>query len=47
VSRRQPAVTESSVTDTVVVKLSYFPPGNEEAEVESIDFLRAASQWTP
>jgi len=34
-------------TDTVVVKLSYFPPGNEEAEVESIDFLRAASQWTP
>jgi CubicO group peptidase (beta-lactamase class C family) len=34
-------------TDTVVVKLSYFPPGNQEADVETIDFLRAASQWTP
>jgi CubicO group peptidase (beta-lactamase class C family) len=34
-------------TETVIVKLSYFPPGNEEAEMESIDFLRAASQWRP
>lgn len=34
-------------TDTVVVKLSYFPPGNEDVEVESVDFLRAASAWQP
>jgi len=34
-------------TDTVVVKLSYFPRGNDEAEVESPDFLRVASQWRP
>jgi CubicO group peptidase (beta-lactamase class C family) len=31
-------------TDTVVVKLSYFPPGNEDATAESIEFLRAASE---
>jgi CubicO group peptidase (beta-lactamase class C family) len=34
-------------TDTVVVKLSYFPPGNEEAEAETVDFLKAVSAWQP
>jgi CubicO group peptidase (beta-lactamase class C family) len=34
-------------TDTVVVKLSYFPPGNEEATAETLDFLEAASRWSP
>jgi CubicO group peptidase (beta-lactamase class C family) len=34
-------------SDTVVVKLSYFPPGNEEPEVETIDFLKAVSAWQP
>jgi CubicO group peptidase (beta-lactamase class C family) len=34
-------------TDTVVVKLSYFPPGNEAPEMESVDFLRAVSSWNP
>ena len=34
-------------TDTVVVKLSYFPPGNDEPESETIDFLRAVSAWQP
>jgi len=34
-------------TDTVIVKLSYFPPGNEEPEAETIDFLRAVSAWQP
>jgi len=34
-------------TDTVIVKLSYFPPGNEEQEAETIDFLRAVSAWQP
>ncbi|HEV7612617.1 MAG TPA: serine hydrolase [Steroidobacteraceae bacterium] len=32
-------------TDTVVVKLSYFPPGNQDAFVETVAFLRAASRW--
>ncbi|HEV7137560.1 MAG TPA: serine hydrolase [Steroidobacteraceae bacterium] len=32
-------------TDTVVVKLSYFPPGNMDADRESIAFLQAASKW--
>jgi CubicO group peptidase (beta-lactamase class C family) len=32
-------------TDTVVVKLSYFPPGNHEAFAESAAFMRAASRW--
>ena len=32
-------------TDTVVVKLSYFPPGNREAFPEAVAFLRAASRW--
>ncbi len=34
-------------TDTVVVKLSYFPPGNSRAEGEALAFLMAASHWTP
>jgi CubicO group peptidase (beta-lactamase class C family) len=34
-------------TDTVVVKLSYFPPGNTDADDETIDFLRAVSAWNP
>lgn len=34
-------------TDTVVVKLSYFPPGNDEPEVETVDFLKAVSAWQP
>lgn len=34
-------------TQTVVVKLSYFPPGDEEASRESIAFLRAISDWNP
>ena len=34
-------------TDTVVVKLSYFPPGNEEPEEETVDFLKAVSAWQP
>ncbi len=32
-------------TDTVIVKLSYVPPGNQEAFAESIAFMRAASRW--
>ncbi|HVS78532.1 MAG TPA: serine hydrolase, partial [Steroidobacteraceae bacterium] len=32
-------------TDTVVVKLSYFPPGDRDVERESIAFLEAASKW--
>lgn len=35
-------------TETVVVKLSYFPPGDNRAlEGETLSFLRAASAWTP
>jgi CubicO group peptidase (beta-lactamase class C family) len=34
-------------TRTVVVKISYFPPGNEEASEETAAFLKAASAWTP
>lgn len=34
-------------TRTVVVKLSYFPPANEAAGVETAAFLQAASAWTP
>jgi len=35
------------VNDTVVVKLSYFPPGDEKPEMESLAFFRAVSAWTP
>jgi CubicO group peptidase (beta-lactamase class C family) len=34
-------------TDTVVVKLSYFPPGERRAEAETEAFVRAVSQWSP
>jgi hypothetical protein len=32
-------------TQTVIVKLSYFPPGNTEALRETLAFLQAASRW--
>ena len=36
------------VSETVVVKLSYFPPGpNSAVEDETLNFLRAASAWRP
>ena len=36
------------LTRTVVVKLSYFPPGpNEQESAETSAFLAAASAWTP
>jgi CubicO group peptidase (beta-lactamase class C family) len=34
-------------TDTVVVKLSYFPPGEVNAEREAMAFFRAVSKWKP
>jgi CubicO group peptidase (beta-lactamase class C family) len=35
-------------TDTVVVKLSYYPPGNNAAvEGETLAFMSAASRWQP
>ncbi len=34
-------------SNSVVVKLSYFPPGEEEAENETLAFLRAVSKWQP
>jgi hypothetical protein len=34
-------------TGTVVVKLSYFPPGELRAEAETEAFLRAVSNWSP
>ncbi len=34
-------------TRTVVVKLSYFPPGDEAPSEETAAFLAAASAWTP
>jgi hypothetical protein len=34
-------------TRTVVVKLSYFPPGNEAASEETAAFLAAVSTWSP
>jgi len=34
-------------TQTVVVKLSYFPPGDEAAYGEALAFLAAAASWTP
>ena len=34
-------------TRTVVVKLSYFPPGTDEPHEETDAFLAAASAWTP
>jgi CubicO group peptidase (beta-lactamase class C family) len=34
-------------TNTVVVKLSYFPPADTEASAETAAFLAAASRWQP
>lgn len=34
-------------TRTVVVKLSYFPPADDSASVETAAFLAAASAWVP
>ncbi|MEJ2410835.1 MAG: serine hydrolase [Novosphingobium sp.] len=34
-------------SQTVVVKLSYFPPGNETAHDETLAFLKAAAAWKP
>lgn len=34
-------------SQTVVVKLSYFPPSDEKASEETAAFLAAAAQWTP
>jgi len=34
-------------TRTVVVKLSYFPPADEQASAETAAFLAAASAWSP
>jgi hypothetical protein len=34
-------------TRSVIVKLSYFPPGDPKAEAESAALLRAASLWKP
>jgi CubicO group peptidase (beta-lactamase class C family) len=34
-------------TRTVIVKLSYFPPGNTTADAESAAFFAAASRWVP
>jgi len=34
-------------SDTVVVKLSSFPPGNADAGEETTAFLRAVSKWQP
>ena len=34
-------------TNTVVVKVSYFPPGEQDAENETLAFLRAVSKWQP
>ena len=33
--------------DTVVIKLSYYPPGDMKAENETIAFFRAVSKWRP
>jgi CubicO group peptidase (beta-lactamase class C family) len=34
-------------TRTVVVKLSYYPPGDNSTEGETMAFMRAASDWQP
>jgi CubicO group peptidase (beta-lactamase class C family) len=34
-------------TDTIIVKLSYFPPGEFKAENETMTFFRAVSKWQP
>ena len=42
-----PAASTVFATRTVIVKVSYFPPGNEAASDETAAFLQAASHWTP
>ena len=34
-------------TRTVIVKLSYFPPGETPADAETVAFMAAASRWQP
>lgn len=34
-------------SETVVVKMSYYPPGDNRAEGETVAFLEAASAWDP
>jgi len=34
-------------TRTVVVKLSYFPPGDPKPSAEAAAFFAAAAAWTP
>jgi len=34
-------------TETVIAKLSFFPPGDGAASKETLAFLRAAAQWDP
>lgn len=34
-------------TRTVIVKLSYYPPGDNRADGETVAFLEAASAWNP
>ncbi len=36
-----------ATVSAVVVKLSYFPPGDDKPYGESLAFLAAASAWTP
>jgi CubicO group peptidase (beta-lactamase class C family) len=39
------AIYIDPATDTVVVKLSYVPPGNHDAFPESVAFFQAVSRW--
>jgi len=41
------AIYVDPATDTVIVKLSYVPPGNAAVFPETIAFLKAASLWEP
>jgi len=41
------AIFVDPATDTVIVKLSYVPPGNATVFPETIAFLKAASLWEP
>ena len=41
------AIFVDPATDTVIVKLSYVPPGNTTVFPETIAFLKAASLWEP
>jgi CubicO group peptidase (beta-lactamase class C family) len=39
------AIYVDPAADTVVVKLSFFPPGNIDASLETLAFLQAVSRW--